>query len=140
MICPCCFTFFLPGTNCIQRFYTIKRIRRFKHKKNDPKSEIKSILFSSQLINSNEKNSAKKQKDTIFNTFKCKKCKTLIVFDIYPLEFLENKPEVQAKQMKPVNPPTKESLQKVLQKSQIPKQSNFSKKEIDLESFLQGFL
>lgn len=140
MICPCCFTFFLPGRNCIQRFYTIKRIRRFKLKKNDPNSEIKSIVFSSQLLSSNEKNSAKKQKDALFNTFKCKKCKTLIIYDTYPLEFLENKPEVQAKHMKPVNPPKKESLQKVLQKSQIPKTSDFSKKEMDLESFLQGFL
>lgn len=140
MVCPCCFTFFFPGKNCNQRFYTIKRIRRIKQKKNDPKSEIKSMIFSSQLLSSSERNSTKKQKDVLFNTFKCKKCKTLIVYDTYPFEFMENKPEVQAKQVKPINPPKKESLQKVLQKSQIPKSSDSVKKEMDLESFLKGFL
>lgn len=140
MVCSCCFTFFVPGENCIQRFHTIKKIRRFKGNKNKAKSGIKNILFSSQLLGSNEKNSNKKGKDKLFSTFKCKKCKTLIVYDNAPLEFLENKPEIQAKLAKPNNPPKKESLQKVLQKSQIPKQIDSGKKEMDLESFLQGFL
>lgn len=138
MVCPCCFLFFFPGNNCIQKFYNAKRIRRFKEKKNKPKSGIKNIIFSSQLLN--EKKSVKKQKDTLFTTFKCKDCKTLIVYDTMPLEFLEFKPETQAKLTKPLHPPKKETLQKVLQKSQIPKSNESGKKEMDLESFLQGFL
>jgi hypothetical protein len=140
MVCPCCFTFFIPGTNCIQRFYTIKRIRRFKQKKHESKSRIKCIIFSSQLLNSSERISRKRRedKDSLFSTFECKACKTMIVYDSYPLELLENLPEQH--QVKPSNPPKKESLQKVLQKSQIPKRNDSEKKEMDLESFLQGFL
>ena len=138
MVCPCCFKFFIPGKNCIQRFYTIKRIHRLKQKKNEAKSGIKCIIFSSQLLSSSsEKKSTKKKKETLFSTFKCKECKTLIVYDTAPLELLESKPEIKSMPAKPLK---KESLQKVLQKSQIPKQSDSEKKEMDLESFLQGFL
>ncbi len=138
IVCPCCFLFFVPGTNCIQKFHTIKQIRRFKEKKT--KNGIKSIIFSSQLIGVKDKNTMKKSIDACFTTFKCNGCKTFIVYDTAPLEFIEHQKEVQTKAAKPVNPPRKENLQKVLQKSQIPKESDSAKKEMDLESFLQGFL
>lgn len=81
-----------------------------------------------------------KSKDTLFSTFKCSGCKSFIVYDTAPLEFDEQRTEVHSKATKPLNTPRKENLQKVLQKSQITKQSDSIKNEMDLESFLQGFL
>lgn len=141
MVCPCCFTFYIPGKNCFQRFYAIQKIHRLKQKKTEAKSRIKCIIYSSQLLSSSCcKKSTNKQKDTVFCTFECKQCKTLIVYDTAPLEFLENKPEIKTLVVKPINPLKKESLQKVLQKSQMQNQSDSEKKEMDLESFLKGFL
>lgn len=105
----------------------------------NPDECIKHIIYSSQLF-SYEKTTFK-GKDALFTTFKCTKCKSLIVHDNTPLEFSEFKPKaVASKPVQPLNKPDRDNLQKVLQKSQVPKSSDSSKKEMDLESFLQGFI
>lgn len=149
MVCPCCFTFFIPGKNCIQRFYTkneLKRIKKIKKKNKTGNvnescssdvlcgsSDIKYIIYSSQL-SSYEK--IKYTKETLFTTFKCTKCKSLIVHDSSPLEFCELKHKI-SKPSAPNSKPNRENLQKVLQKSQS---VGTVKKEMDLESFLKGFI
>ena len=135
MLCPCCFSFFLPGNNCKQKFYSLKRIQRLKRKKKNSIS-IKNIIFLSQLTIEACEVKTKKKPKHLLTTFQCKKCKTLVVHDTTPLEF------VDFKSHKPTtsNPSNRKSLQKVLLKSQIPKSNSSDKKELDLESFLQGFL
>ena len=149
MVCPCCFSFFIPGRNCIQNFYTRSQIRKLKEQKRKNKNNkcaemnpdecIKHLIYSSQLF-SYEKTTVK-GRGVLFTTFKCTKCKSLIVHDNTPLEFSEIKPKASvSKPAQPLNKPNRDNLQKVLQKSQLPKTSDSSKKEMDLESFLHGFI
>lgn len=143
MVCPCCFSFFIPGQNCIQKYYNPKRIRRIKQEKKTS-SSIKHLIYLSQLTtieNSEFKFAKKIDNSCLWTTFKCKGCKTLIVHDTAPLEFSEHRPQpVKPTQSTAKSLPKKDHLQKILQKSQIPKAKESGKKDLDLESFLQGFL
>lgn len=152
MVCPSCFSFFVPGKNCFQAFYTRKQIRKLKEKKrkakksNDPGNgnedeAIKFIIYSSQLF-SHEKTVEIKEKEPLFCTFKCTGCKSLIIHDNTPLEFAEFKPRAISRptQQSSKQQPSRDNLQKILQKSQLPKKSDSDNKELDLESFLNGFI
>ena len=152
MVCPCCFSFFIPGQNCLQHFYTRPQIRKIKEQKRKNKKaktagstdnprnkeeDIKYIIYSSQLFSYEKTNY---NKESLFTSFKCTKCKTLIVHDNTPLEFAEHNPKSLIKPTQQTAKPSRENLQKVLQKSQLPKASGSAKKEMDLESFLKGFI
>lgn len=142
MVCPSCFSFFVPGKNCFQAFYTRKQIHKLKEQKRMNKKSndsgkndsIKFIIYSSQLF-SHEKTA--REKEALFSTFKCTGCKSLIVHDNTPLEFAEFKPKAIIKPTSQTSKPNREHLQKVLQNSKKP---DFEKKEMDLESFLSGFI
>ena len=100
---------------------------------------IRYIIYSSQLFSYDK--SSSQNKESLLTTFKCTKCKTLIVHDNTPLEFTEFKVKaIISKSAQQTVKPSRENLQKVLQKSQVPKASESGKKEMDLESFLNGFL
>ena len=152
MVCPCCFSFFIPGRNCIQNLYSRPQIRKLKEQKRkyktqkstDSKTDMKEdhiryIIYSSQLFSYDK--SSSQNKESLLTTFKCTKCKTLIVHDNTPLEFTEFKVKaIISKSAQQTVKPSRENLQKVLQKSQVPKASESGKKEMDLESFLNGFI
>lgn len=137
MVCPCCFSFFLPGINCFPNLYAMKRIRRLKSKSHRASKNIKIIIFTSQLFG----DKANLKSESIVTTINCKACKSLIVHDLSSLEFSEKRLQQPLLISKPTSTvPKKDNLQKALQKSQISKSNDPQKKELDLESFLQGFL
>ena len=116
---------------------SIKQIRRFKKS-----SRVKSIIFWSKLFGLTSKTDPSmeyKHIEAVYSTFSCKLCKSLVVIDTNPLEFLEQKRNpISANKHATL---TKRSdIQKVLDKSNIIKKSENNAKELDLESFLQGFI
>lgn len=81
------------------------------------------------------------------STFKCKDCKALIVHDTSPLEFeiieKQKQTKTQQKQNNINSKAHKDNLQKYQIKSQIKiseQSATTPEKELDLESFLKGFL
>ena len=105
--------------------------------KGKARENIKNIIFSSQLHGCK----AQVKFDSLVTTIECKECKTLLVNNLSPVEFQDYKSHqpITKDKTAPVGP-KKDNLQKALQKSQIPKNNEQSKKDLDLESFLQGFL
>lgn len=135
MTCPCCFSFFLPSLNCTQKFYAMKRIRRLRSKKEKIRRCINTLIFTSQLSGCHPT----LKSDSIVTTIYCKECKTLIVFDLASLEIFDHK-SMQPPSMPAVSVPKRDILNKVLQKTKHSKTIDPPKKELDLESFLEGFL
>lgn len=136
MVCICCFNFFVPGFNCHQYFYSLKQIRRLK-------SKLKhyNLIYVSRTFGSSENriNKSKPSKH-IYSSFLCKGCNSLTIYDSCPLEFAETKQVRTNEAFLSTTKLMNDFRKKIVSKNTLNNSNNNSAKEMDLESFLHGFL
>lgn len=123
MTCQHCFSLFLPSLNCSLKYVKRSRLQRL------PKQTIR---LSHLHVDAAYRSAS--GKDDIIPVIRCSECKYFTIFDAMPVKLLEAPPKSAPK---PVTAPVRKD---VLQKAMAVKKDPPKKQEMDLESFLDGFL